>query len=149
MLFREARLEDISPIQMVRNSVKENVLSDPALVTDENVADYITRRGKGWLCEVENKVVGFSIADLQDHNIWALFVLPEYERKGIGRKLHKLMLGWYFSKTLQTVWLSTAPNSRAEKFYRSAGWEEVGKYGKGEIKFVMTFSRWKQGREII
>ncbi len=28
-------------------------------------------------------------------------------------------------------------------FYRKAGWTEVGIYGKGEIKFEMTYDDWK------
>lgn len=143
MQFREATLKDIPHIQRVRHSVKENVLSDPNLVTDDDCADYITRRGKGWVCEVVGKIVGFSIADLEDNNIWALFLQPEYEKKGIGRKLHQLMMDWYFLQTDKTVWLSTAPNSRAEKFYRKAGWTETGTHGNGEIKFEMTHDDWK------
>lgn len=149
MQFREAVIADIKQIQIVRHSVKENVLSNPSLVTDNDVEDYITRRGKGWVCEVNNTIVGFSITDLQDHNIWALFINPDYEKKGIGRKLHQLMLDWYFSKTSETVWLSTAPLSRAECFYRQAGWKEIGVYGKGEIKFEMTADEWGKNQSTI
>ena len=138
MHFREATIDDIPQIQVVRNSVKENVLSDPALVPDKDVEDYISRRGKGWVCEVDEKIVGFSIADLQDNNIWALFLLPEYEGKGIGRKLHQLMLDWYFGQTDKKVWLGTAQKSRAEKFYRKAGWTETGIHGKGVVKIEMA-----------
>ncbi len=92
MIYREANIVDIPQIQIVRHSVKENVLTNPGLVTDEDCKIYITRRGKGWVCEDKNKIVGFAIADLQDYNIWALFVLPEYEHLGIGKKLHTLML---------------------------------------------------------
>ena len=130
-------------MQVVRNSVKENILSDPALVTDEDCADYITCRGKGWVCEVENTIIGFSIADLESHNIWALFILPDYEGRGIGKRLHRVMMDWYFSKTSKTVWLSTAPHSRAESFYKKAGWAEAGLYGKGEIKFEMSSGQWE------
>ena len=144
MIFREAQIEDIKKIQVVRNSVKENVLSNPALVTDKDCEDYITLRGKGWVCEIDNSVIGFAIADLEENNIWALFLQPEYERKGIGKKLHDMMLEWYFSKTKEKVWLGTAPNTRAEMFYRKCGWKEVGKHGKGEIKFEMTYDDWKQ-----
>ena len=138
MRFREATTNDIAQIQRVRHSVKENVLSDPALVPDSDVFDYITQRGKGWVCEDGERIVGFSIADLKGKNIWALFVEPAYEGKGIGKELHRLMLDWYFSQTDETVWLSTAPRSRAESFYRKAGWTETGIYGKGELKFEMT-----------
>ena len=33
--FREATADDIAQIQIVRNSVKENILLNPDLVTDE------------------------------------------------------------------------------------------------------------------
>ena len=143
MIFREATIGDIPQIQIVRHTVKENVLSNPGLVTDEDCKEYLTVRGKGWVCEIDEMVVGFSIADLKDNNIWALFLRPEYEGRGIGKKLHAIMLEWYFSQTHKTVWLGTAPNTRAEKFYRKAGWKEVGTHGKGEIKFEMSVDRWK------
>ncbi len=143
MIFREARITDIPQIQAVRNLVKENVLSDPALVTDKDCENYMFSRGKGWVCEVDGSVVGFAIADLIDHNVWALFVQPGFDGKGIGKKLHDDMLNWYFAQTDLTIWLGTSPGTRAENFYRRAGWKEVGIHGKGEIKFEMTATIWK------
>ena len=144
MIFREATIEDIKQIQIVRNAVKENVLPDPNLVTDEDCREFITARGKGWICEIDNRIVGFAIADLKDNNIWALFLHLDFERKGIGQRLHNIMLDWYFAQTKNKVWLGTAFNTRAEKFYRKAGWTEVGLHGTKEIKFEMTYDRWKQ-----
>jgi ribosomal protein S18 acetylase RimI-like enzyme len=142
MIFREARTQDIPQIQFVRNSVKENRLSDPALVTDKDVEDYINNRGKGWVCEIDTTIVGFAIISVTDHNVWALFIQPGYDRKGIGKKLHDKMMNWYFSQTNTTIWLGTAANTRAEGFYRKAGWKETGTHGKGEIKFEMTADDW-------
>ena len=142
MLFRVATVEDIQQIQIVRNAVKENVLSDPSLVTDNDCKVFITIRGKGWVCEIENKIVGFAIVDLKENNIWALFIDPSFEKRGIGRQLHDTMLDWYFTQTTETVWLGTAFNTRAEHFYRKAGWKEIGLHGKKEIKFEMSHSDW-------
>lgn len=142
MIFREAQLSDISQIQFVRHTVKENKLSDPGLVSDKDVEIYITQRGKGWICEAEGSVVGFAIADLVDNNIWALFVNPDFEGIGIGKKLHEIMMDWYFSNGKKNAWLSTSPGTRAESFYRNAGWKETGIHGKGEIKFEMTLADW-------
>ena len=144
MIFREATIADIAQIQIVRNAVKENMLPDPKLVTDEDCKQFITARGKGWVCEVNKRIVGFAIADLQDNNIWALFIHPHFERKGIGKQLHQTMMDWYFTQTKNTAWLGTAFNTRAEDFYRKAGWTAVGYHGKKEIKFEMTFERWQQ-----
>ncbi|MGG5207470.1 GNAT family N-acetyltransferase [Chryseobacterium sp. MIQD13] len=141
--IREARPEDIPQIQIVRNSVKENTLSDPALVTDADCKEFLFERGKGWVCEIESKIVGFSIVDLKENNIWALFMHPDFENLGIGRKLHDSMLDWYFEQTKEDLWLGTSPHTRAEIFYRKSGWTETGMYGKGEIKFEMTYNNWK------
>jgi GNAT superfamily N-acetyltransferase len=148
MVFRTAVLTDISQMQIVRNAVKENMLSDPNLVTDADCAEFMTQRGKGWVCEAEDCVLGFAIADLKEHNIWALFVLPEQEGKGIGKTLHDLMLNWYFENTQETVWLSTDEGTRAEQFYTKNGWTAVGRYGKTEVKFEMKYSDWKHVKSI-
>lgn len=142
MTIRVAIVADIQQMQRVRNSVVENTLSDPNLVTDKDCEEFITERGKGWVCEVDGQIAGFAIADLKDNNIWALFVLPEFENQGIGRRLHNTMLEWYFSRTTDKVWLGTAPHTRAETFYSRSGWIEVGAHGKGEIKFEMTYEDW-------
>lgn len=141
-MIREAKIEDIPQIQIVRNAVKENVLSNPDLVTNEDCVEFLTIRGKGWVCELNGQIVGFSIVDLKDNNIWALFIDPDFEKQGIGRKLHDVMLDWYFDQTKETVWLGTSPKTRAETFYRMSGWKETGIHGKGEVKFEMTYPDW-------
>jgi GNAT superfamily N-acetyltransferase len=143
MIFREAIISDIPQIQIVRNAVKENMLSDPLLVSDADCEEFMTVRGKGWVCEVKQQIVGFAIADLQDDNIWALFLLPEYEHKGIGQQLQKIMLDWYFAQGKEKAWLGTAFNTRAENFYKKSGWTAVGMHGTKETKFEMTKAEWE------
>lgn len=142
MIIREATIVDIKQIQIVRNAVTENTLSNPNLVTDDDCKAFITIRGKGWVCEIDKLIVGFAIADLKKNNIWALFLDPKFEKKGIGQQLHKTMLDWYFTQTKEKVWLGTDFNTRAEQFYRKAGWTEVGTHGTNEIKFEMTYNNW-------
>ncbi|MBL7728885.1 MAG: GNAT family N-acetyltransferase [Dinghuibacter sp.] len=149
MIIREARINDIKQIQVVRNSVKENRLSNPGLVTDKDCEEFITQRGMGWVCEMNEQIVGFAIVDLKEHNIWALFLNPEFEKRGIGQLLHNTMLNWYFEQTRETVWLGTEFNTRAEQFYRKAGWKPVGTHGKNEIKFEMTYSDWTKSNSSV
>jgi len=144
MNFREAVISDIPQIQVVRHLVKENTLSDPSLVTNEDCEDFMFRRGKGWICETDGKLVGFAIADLQDNNIWALFIDPEYEGKGIGKTLHEMMMNWYFKQGKDHVWLGTSPDTRAAVFYEKAGWKNTGMVNKGELKFEMTKQEWEK-----
>ncbi|MEO8398201.1 MAG: GNAT family N-acetyltransferase [Ignavibacteriaceae bacterium] len=126
--------------------MKENTLSNPGLVTDVDCENFMIYRGKGWVCEINNEIVGFSIVDVRNNNIWALFLRPEFEKQGIGKQLHDIMLDWYFKQTTNNVWLGTSPNTRAEMFYRKAGWTEIGTHGKGEIKFEMTYKDWENMR---
>jgi len=142
MTFREAKIEDIKQIQVVRNSVKENTLSNPDLVSDKDCEEFMFERGKGWVCEIDNQIVGFAIADLKEDNIWALFLHPDFEGKGIGTQLHNMMLDWYFSTGKENVWLGTAPNTRAEKFYAKSGWTKNGMHGN-EVKFEMSKKQWE------
>ncbi|TAE14910.1 MAG: GNAT family N-acetyltransferase [Bacteroidetes bacterium] len=124
--YREATTADIPQMMEVRFAVKENVLSNPALVTPADCEEYINQRGKGWVCEVGKEIVGFAIADLQENSIWALFVHPDYAEQGIGKALHKIVLDWYFAQTISTIWLSTSPATRAERFYIQQGWRAGG-----------------------
>lgn len=139
--YREAITSDIPGMQIVRNAVKENVLSNPDLITNDDYIPFITTRGKGWVCEMNLQIVGFAIADLQEQNIWALFILPEYSGRGIGKALQKRMLDWYFNTGTDYVWLGTSPDTRAERFYALTGWVANGDHGD-EVKFEMTKSHW-------
>lgn len=128
MVFREATIEDIPALSEVRLSVTENVLSDPRKVTPEMYAAHLSVSGKGWLCEVDGEVVGFSVASLRDASIWALFVKPGHEGRGIGTRLLRLATGWLFSMGASSVSLSTEAHTRADRLYESRGWR------RGEVK---------------
>lgn len=143
MHYREALSSDIPQLTVIRLSVKENVLSNPALITEQDYVEFLILRGKGWVCECDNRVVGFAIGDLARNNVWALFIQPGYEGKGIGKQLLTLLLKWYFTHTGTTIWLSTAPGTRAADFYRRFGWTELGMQVNGEIRFEMTLEEWK------
>lgn len=142
MIIREATIEDIGQLQTIRNSVTENALSDPSLIKPEDYREFLTVKGKGWVMEAEGTLLGFAIVDLLENNVWALFVLPGFEQKGIGRQLHDQMINWYFAQTDAPIWLSTSPGTRAADFYQKAGWAETGTYGNGEIKFTLTRTQW-------
>lgn len=144
--FREALTKDIPQLHFIRLVVKENALSNPDKVKEEDYVPFLETKGKGWIGIMDGKVVGFSIVDMENHNVWALFIHPDHEGKSVGKTLHKLMLDWYFRHTSQTIWLSTAPGTRAEYFYRKRGWKESGMHGN-EIKFEMNFQDWKSINE--
>jgi GNAT superfamily N-acetyltransferase len=142
MTLRQALDTDIPQLHQVRMAVKENMLNNPALVTEADYRRFLTTEGRGWLCAVDGQVAGFAIVDTTDHNVWALFVHPDFEGQGIGKRLQQTMLRWYFTQTDHTLWLSTAPGTRAEEFYHRTGWKATGLTKGGETRFEMTPEAW-------
>jgi len=137
MFIRAAEIADIPAMHRIRLAVKENVLRNPLAVQEADYIPYLTEKGKGWVAEVEHKIVGFAMVDLQGHDVWALFVDPGVEGQGVGRALHDLMLKWYFAKTDTPLHLGTEGGTRAEKFYRKRGWVEIGREPNGDLTFLM------------
>ena len=144
---RPATLADLDAISEIRLAVRENVLSDPAAITR---ADYVTmlapERGACWVAESRGEILGFSWADFAARNVWALFVRPERERRGVGRAVHATMMDAFFSRSDSRVWLGTTPGTRAVAFYRAAGWIESGLLANGEVRFEMDAPRGAQCR---
>ena len=121
----------------MRVSVQENRLSDPTRVTEDDYRRMIERIGCGWVYENEGEILGFGIVDLSERNIWALFVAPQHEGKGIGSALLKAMVTCAFEESRQPIWLTTTPGTRAEGFYRKAGWQVAGVTETGELRFEL------------
>ena len=142
MYIRVATEADIPQMHEIRMSVRENQLSDPSRIQPDDYRTLLTQRGRGWVAEVEGQVVGFAVADQERSNVWALFVQPSFEGCGVGFRLHEVMLTWFFETGAEGVWLSTSPATRAERFYRSAGWRLVGQDAQGEMRFEMSREAW-------
>lgn len=141
LMIREAGIADIKQLMLIRARVRENILRSHR-IGEADYEKYLNHLGKGWVYEVNERVVGFCIVDLSNANVWALFILPEYERKGIGKQLHDTMLHWYFSLTRVDIWLSTEVNTRAEGFYKRLGWKYAGILDNGEVKFEIDYAHW-------
>ncbi len=62
---------------------------------------------------------------------------PEHEHHGYGRRLHDGMVSWLFSRGLAKLWLSTDPNTRAQRFYEAAGWQFTGMVASGEARYEL------------
>lgn len=141
MVFREAFTRDIAGMQNVRVSVTENKISDPNLLPPKMYEQYINEIGKGWVCEIAGEIVGFSIASLRDHLIWALFVKPDYEAQGIGKRLLRLATDWLFENGASVISLSTSVDTRADLFYQIQGWKRGQLRANGEVDYSLTLEQ--------
>jgi GNAT superfamily N-acetyltransferase len=118
----------------IRHGVRENRLSDPNSVTAADCAAFIDH-AEMWVWVEDGQVQGFSAGDPSDGTIWALFVDPAFEGRGIGRTLLALACGTVRAAGSETARLSTEAGTRAEQFYRVNGWTAVRRSSKGEIIF--------------
>lgn len=126
--FRVAAVGDIPAMSEIRLAVKENALSNPARITRQMYEDYLESLGRGWVCVLDGRVIGFSYAASEDSSIWALFVQPGFEGLGAGKNLLGLAVNWLFERGSELVTLGTSVNTRADRFYQAQGWE------RGEMK---------------
>ncbi len=132
VVIRPAVRDDKPRLWEVRYSVTENTLT-PGRISDEELCRSIEEDGRGWVAEEDGRILGFAIG-LLSGNVWALFVRPEAEGRGIGSALHTEMLAWFSQQRLHRLWLSTGTNTRARAFYEARGWKYAGPYGPDEVR---------------
>lgn len=135
-MLRPALLEDIPALHALRLAVRENRLSDPSRVTKADYERRLARPGASWVAEVNGSIAGFAIADFPSRSVWALFVNPGFEGRGIGRFLLQQVTQSLEAAGPGTIHLSTEGGTRAERLYVAAGWTRLGQLPNGEIHFV-------------
>jgi GNAT superfamily N-acetyltransferase len=134
-IIRRATEADRERISEIRSAVKENILRDRSRVTPEMITWFLENPGI-WLWEEDGKVLGFSAADTRDGSIWALFIDPAHEGRGIGRALFAKALDSLRDAGHREGSLTTQPGSRADRFYQKAGWKVIGTSERGERIFL-------------
>ena len=129
-------------MSVVRLAVRENRLSTPDRITPAMYADYLGPIGRSWVCcDARGRLVGFSSAALptpkSDASIWALFVLPELEGRGLGKRLLALATEWLFAQDAPRIVLGTAAATRADAFYERLGWRRGKMIDAIEVEFTL------------
>ena len=125
----------------IRLAVTENRLSAPSRVTTAMYLDYLDLLGKSWVCELDGVIAGFAAADKTDASVWALFVRPQFEGLGIGKRLLAMMADYLFSLGHDKVVLSTGADTRADTFYASQGWERGKMKNDVEVNYSLLRPR--------
>jgi GNAT superfamily N-acetyltransferase len=144
LTFREMTVADIGPCLEMRYTTVENAITPGRLerqygVTVESLAATLGPDLRGWLCEADGQVVGFTMADRTDGEIEVLAVRPGYEGLGVGRSLLELGRDWLFAEGWERIWLAATPDPdlRASGFYRALGWRPAGERVGDDEKLVL------------
>jgi GNAT superfamily N-acetyltransferase len=134
-MIRLATLSDIPRLMEIRGSVRENRLSDPSRVTLADYHWHVTHAPvHAW--EDDSVIKGLSAGDPRDGSIWALFVDPRFEGRGIGRALISAACNSVAAAGHRVATLSTEAGTRAERFYLRNGWRAKGHTERGELIFI-------------
>ncbi|MBL8908331.1 MAG: GNAT family N-acetyltransferase, partial [Rhizobiales bacterium] len=98
-MIRPIAAADLAEITGLRTSVKENHLSVEEMaergITPAGIlADLDSGDLGGWLEEQNGEILGFSMADNRDGQIFALFTKPGCEGRGVGTRLLDVATEW-------------------------------------------------------
>ena len=137
MHLRLATPADWAALHRIRTAVTENRLSDPARVTEADYVEHLATLGRGWIAQEGDALLGFAIGRTTDGNVWALFVDPEREGRGVGGALHDAMVDWMFAQGLPRLWLTTGRGTRAEGFYLQRGWRVDASCPGDEVRMTL------------
>jgi GNAT superfamily N-acetyltransferase len=96
--------------------------------------------GGMWVAEDVSGIVGFAAIDMATASVWALFVDPPAEGRGIGRALLDTLVDHARAQGLPRPTLQTQADSRAARVYRAAGWSDQGPGGDRQLEFTICIS---------
>lgn len=142
--IRAAQSADIETLFQIRTSVVENYQSREELaslgITPQTIADMLQSHCCAWIAEIHSEPIAFAMADVAERSIFALFVLPDFEGRGAGRRLMEQAEAWLWSQGPDPIWLLTGndPALRAYGFYQHLGWTPVGVAADGQIKLIKS-----------
>lgn len=139
-VIRMATPADIDAIFDIRTAVVQNHLSREQMaelgITPQVVADSMREAPCVWLGEVDGAPVAFSMVDLAEGEVFALFVLPSHENLGFGRQLMAVAEAALFERH-ETLFLITDGRDqiRANGFYRQLGWSVVDTAEGDDVRY--------------
>jgi len=142
-IIRRAAPADIPALFAIRTAVRENHMSLAQLaeigVTSESVADMLCKDNVAcWIGLNVEVPLGFAMARAALADLFALFIRPEAQAKGLGTCLLARAEHWLAHQGVTTAWLLTGaePGLRAASFYKSRGWNQGGEAPPGDIRFT-------------
>jgi GNAT superfamily N-acetyltransferase len=78
-------------------------------------------------------IQGFTCVNHRTGYVWALFVVDEAQGRGHGSALLNVAMARLREAGHRQAFLSTGSGTKAEKFYRSWGWQPMGTNMRGEL----------------
>ncbi len=142
--IRVATPDEVPILNFIRTSVRENHMTLEQMadygITPEVIADLLRTTARAFIGSLDGVDAGFAIADSAEGNIFAMFVLPDYEGHGLGRLLLREAEAFLHASGVAEAWLEAGaqPGLRAHGFYAHLGWRRDGLMPDGQLRFVKS-----------
>ena len=135
LIYRPALPSDAQACVTLRGKTRENAVSERQLrargITADSWGDDI-RTGvlPGYACIVGEDLVGYCFGSSGSGEIVVLAVLPDFEKRGIGRELLARMTRHLARLGHKRLYLGCSPDPecRSYGFYRHLGWRSTNTF---------------------
>lgn len=137
---RIATSEDVELLFDIRTSVIQNHLSRAEMaalgITAETLTEAIEHSRCCWIAELDGTPAGFAMIDQSEGEVFALFIRPEFEGKGLGQLLLSSAEDSLFASH-EVIWLITDGHEgiRANGFYLRHGWVVAGAVDERDVRY--------------
>lgn len=138
--IRRATAADIDTLFDIRTSVRQNHLSREQMaelgITPQALKEALAAGPCAWIAEVDGSAGGFAMVDMASAEVFALFVRPQWEDRGLGSLLLRAAETELFREH-ETIWLLTdgGDEIRANGFYLKRGWERVARVDERDVRY--------------
>ena len=138
--LRMATVDDVESLFDIRTSVVQNHLSreqmDALGITPQVLRSALDEGPCIWIAEVDQRPVAFSMIDRTEGEVFAMFVRPAYENRGLGRLLMDAAEAELFKAHERIVLVTDGrPEIRANGFYQRLGWTVVERIDDRDVRY--------------
>lgn len=139
-VVRVATPADIESLFDIRTSVVQNHLSREQMaelgIDATTLAQALSGEPCAWVAELDGEPVAFSMVDHDDASVFAVFVKPDFEGRGLGSAVLQPAEAALFQRHA-LIWLVTDGRAgiRANGFYQRHGWRVVRQLDEGDVRY--------------
>ncbi|EDL66726.1 GNAT family N-acetyltransferase [Bacillus sp. SG-1] len=138
MIIRKASISDASGIAKVqvdtwkttyKGLVPDDYLDAMTYESREQKWDMILKEGTAYVAEDKGRIIGFSSGGMErtqkypefKGELYAIYILEEYQRKGWGKKLIKPVVNDLLQKQIDSMTVTVLEDNPSRLFYESLG----------------------------
>jgi ribosomal protein S18 acetylase RimI-like enzyme len=112
------------------NAISEDWLASVGITTESWAKDIQDGASPGFVCVAEDEMAGYCFGSSKTGEVLVLAMHPNYENRGIGRELLRLVIACLQEQGHERLFLGCSPDPsvRSYGFYRHVGWSSTGTF---------------------